>query len=84
MAANPSYRELQKQVQSLERELAGHRDIEKLMWTIENQMLKVLDSLDAIVYVSDMQSYEILFANQFAQKLFGNIRGKAELSAIFG
>ncbi|MDZ7656023.1 MAG: ATP-binding protein [Sulfurimicrobium sp.] len=36
----------------------------------------VLDSLDALVYVADMQNHEILFLNKFAQESFGNVTGK--------
>jgi len=76
MAAKPSYSELQKKVKILERELAGHKSIEKLLWEKQDQLFKVLDSLEAIVYVADMQSYEILFVNRYAEKLFGHISGK--------
>ena len=57
-------------------ELAGQRSIEKLLWEKQDQLFKVLDSLEAIVYMADMQSYEILFANQHAEKLFGHITGE--------
>ncbi len=76
MTAKPSYSELQKKVKTLEQELAGHRSIEKLLWEKQDQLFKVLDSLEAIVYVADMQSYEILFANRYTENLFGHITGK--------
>ena len=76
MADQPSYSELQKKVKALEQELAGHRSIEKLLWDKQDQLFKVLDSLEAIVYVADMQTYEILFANRHTEKLFGHITGK--------
>jgi len=76
MAAKPSYSELQEKVKDLERELAGQQSIEKLLWEKQDQLFKVLDSLEAIVYVADMQSYEILFANRYTEKLFGHVTGK--------
>ncbi len=76
MTAKPSYSQLQEKVKALERELSGHHDIEKMLWEKQDQLFKVLDSLDAIVYVADMESYEILFVNRYAEKLFGNITGK--------
>jgi len=76
MTVKPSYDELQEKVKVLERELAGHKSIEKLLWEKQDQLFKVLDSLEAIVYVADMQSYEILFANRYSEKLFGHITGK--------
>ena len=36
----------------------------------------VLDSLDAAVYVADMETYEILFINSHGQKLWGDVVGK--------
>jgi len=36
----------------------------------------VLDSLDASVYVADMDTYEILFINAYSRKEFGDITGK--------
>ncbi|TKJ43916.1 hypothetical protein CEE36_02020 [candidate division TA06 bacterium B3_TA06] len=40
------------------------------------RFLTVLDSLDSGVYVADMETYEILFANQKMRNYFGNIEGK--------
>lgn len=37
----------------------------------------VLDSLDALVYVADMDTYELLFLNKHAQETFGNATGKS-------
>lgn len=36
----------------------------------------VLDSLDALVYVSDMKTYELLFTNDYGRKIWGDIQGK--------
>ncbi len=41
-----------------------------------NTLLKVLDSLDAVVYVADMETYELLFVNQYIRDIFGDIEGK--------
>jgi two-component system phosphate regulon sensor histidine kinase PhoR len=76
MTTKASYSELQQKIKELEQELAGHRSIEKLLWEKQDQLFKVLDSLEAVIYVSDMQSYEVLFANRYAEKLFGHITGK--------
>jgi PAS domain S-box-containing protein len=76
MTAKPSYNQLEEKVKALEQELSGHHDIEKMLWEKQDQLFKVLDSLDALVYVADMQSYEIIFVNRYAEQLFGNITGK--------
>lgn len=36
----------------------------------------VLDSLDALVYVADMETHELLFLNKYAQNTFGNVTGE--------
>jgi PAS domain S-box-containing protein len=36
----------------------------------------VMDSLDAMVYVVDMQTYEILFVNKYGRDIWGDIEGK--------
>jgi len=36
----------------------------------------VMDSLDALVYVADMETHELLFINEYGKKMFGNVEGK--------
>jgi PAS domain S-box-containing protein len=36
----------------------------------------VLDSIEAIIYVSDMETYKILYLNRYARSVFGDIDGK--------
>jgi len=36
----------------------------------------VLDSLDALVYVADMQTHEVLFVNAYGKTIWGDIAGK--------
>ena len=39
-------------------------------------ILTILDSLDALVYVSDMQTYELLYTNEYGRNIWGDIQGK--------
>ena len=41
-----------------------------------DRLLTVLDSIDAFVYVTDMETYDILFVNKYGKNLFGKIVGK--------
>ena len=41
----------------------------------QKKCLKILDNLQAIVYLADMQTYELLFVNKYARDLFGDIEG---------
>lgn len=36
----------------------------------------VLDSLDALVYVSDMETYELIFFNQYGKSIWGDAQGR--------
>lgn len=40
------------------------------------QLLSILNNLEAIVYVADMETHELLFLNHYAHKLFGDGVGK--------
>jgi len=41
-----------------------------------SRLLKVLDSLDAIVYVADMETHEVLFVNCYTREVFGDVVGR--------
>jgi len=36
----------------------------------------ILDSIDAMVYVADMETYELIFANEYGRNIWGNMQGK--------
>jgi len=53
--------------QQLEQQRAAHHRL-----TASHTMSKtILDSMDAMVYVADMQTYEVLFINRYGQELLG-------------
>jgi two-component sensor histidine kinase/ABC-type uncharacterized transport system substrate-binding protein len=52
------------------------RKSEKQLSESHERLLTVLDSLNAIVYVADMETYEVLFINKFTREVFGDIEGK--------
>jgi PAS domain S-box-containing protein len=62
--------------QSLELEVARRtQELEEkhaLLQQEQEKFTTVLDSLDALVYVADMQTYEVLFANRYARELTGH------------
>lgn len=49
---------------------------QKTLWENESRFRLLLDSLDALVYVADMDTYEVLFVNNHAKKQFGDVTGK--------
>lgn len=49
---------------------------QKTLQENESRFRLLLDSLEAFVYVADMDTYEVLFVNNHAKKQFGDITGK--------
>lgn len=55
------------------------REILNLQQEAENgqqSLLSVLNSMETGIYVTDMETYEILFINHYTEKIFGNVVGK--------
>ena len=46
--------------------------------------LTVLDSIDALIYVADMETYEILYTNRFGLEIWGDIEGRKCWEALQG
>ncbi len=59
----------------IERSVQNHAEA-AAMNRAHHMLLTVLDSLDAIVYVADIQTYELLFLNRFSRDIFGDGIGK--------
>jgi len=49
---------------------------DKVITSVAERFQAVLDSLDAIVYVADMETYELLFLNSYGRKIGGDCLGK--------
>jgi len=54
----------------------ARQNIGMKMRLVDESLLLILDSLEALVYVADLETYEILYENQYGQKLFGDLVGK--------
>jgi signal transduction histidine kinase len=70
--------QMRKTNQALQNEIAERHQAEKELKESHKRFLNVLDSIDADVYVADMDTYEILFMNRhiidtFKQDLTGQI-----------
>lgn len=57
----------------LTEKIAEHKRTEEALVAANRKFTEVLNKLDALVYVADMESYEVLFINQCGRKLFGDI-----------
>lgn len=40
------------------------------------RLLKILDNIDALIYVADLRTYEVLYINKHGYELWGNVIGK--------
>lgn len=60
----------------LHKEIVGRIKVEKSLGRAHRRLLTVLDSLDAIIYVVNMASDEILFMNRHAREIFGDGAGR--------
>ncbi|WP_319580115.1 PAS domain S-box protein [uncultured Methanospirillum sp.] len=47
-----------------------------LVEEVQAELYTILDSIDAVVYVADMETYEILFLNRQGRGIFGDFAGK--------
>ena len=65
-------KDLRNTLGSYKKEIMERRQAEKALRSAHERFLTVLDSIDANVYVSDMQSYEILFMNKHMRDTFGH------------
>jgi len=62
---------LQSAAHDLAQFIIVKREKEKQL-SAHNRFVTVMDSLDAAVYVTDMQTHEILFANNRSKQIYGN------------
>ncbi|GEM_PF-1383281 len=58
-------------VQGIVEDISEQKRAEEALSESHDRLLAVLSSLDAAVYVADMDSYEILFANRYISDLLG-------------
>jgi PAS domain S-box-containing protein len=77
-----SYHALKAQSEVLKTEITERKQAEAASRESQERIITILDSLDAIVYVADMKTYELIFANKYVRDLFGNIEGKICWQAI--
>ena len=53
-----------------------------LIEEVQAQLYSILDSIDSLIYVADMESYETIFINRRGRALFGDIIGQKCYKAI--
>ena len=58
------------------RDITERKKMEEALQNDQIRLTAVLDSIDALVYVADFNSYELLFLNKYGRKEWGDIAGK--------
>ncbi len=64
-------------------EITDSEKAEEALRDSHERFRTVMDSLDAAVYVSDMDTYEVLFINQRMRDVFGDVEGKTCWKSIY-
>ncbi len=68
--------ELQRVNASLQGEVAERERAQEALRDSQARLVRVLDGLDAAVFVADLETYEVFYANQYARLTFGEMIGK--------
>ena len=63
-------------IQGIFWDITERKEVENAFYKSYEMFSTIMDSLDAIVYVADMKTYEILFVNKYTQDIFGDVFGK--------
>lgn len=58
------------------RDVTERKKTEEALDFEHRQLLSIFDSIDEVVYVSDPNTYEVLYANQAIRKVLGDVVGK--------
>jgi PAS domain S-box-containing protein len=58
------------------RDISERKKAEQALMESEGKFELLMDSLDAVVYVADMNTYEVLFINKYGKELLGDVTGK--------
>lgn len=52
-------------------DITERKKIERQLETERAQLLSIFDSIDEIIYVSDIDTYEVIYANEFLKRILG-------------
>ena len=70
MTDKPTYEELEQRVRELEETESGRKHAEEALLFERAQLLRIFDSIDEGIYVTDTDTYEILYVNRILRDVF--------------
>jgi len=76
IAAQLGHMEGRSTVQGFFRDLSERKKAQEELENAHERLTAVMDSLDALVYVADMETHELLFVNKFGRDIWGDVTGK--------
>jgi PAS domain S-box-containing protein len=62
--------------ESLQKDIREREQVQEELTASFERFKTVLDSIDGLIYVADMDSYELLFVNKYGRDIWGDIAGK--------
>jgi len=65
-----------KYILAFDRDITERKKSEEAIIRSYIMFVTVLDSIEAIIYVADMKTYEILYINKYTRNHFGDLEGK--------
>lgn len=72
----PGYEKTFERVLISQIDVTERTKVEQELLNSQERFRSIMDSLDAIVYVADMDTYEVLYINEYARRAFGDVIGK--------
>ena len=65
-----------KYIMAFDRDISMRKASEKALMRSHVMFTTVLDSINSIIYVADLKTYEILYINKYVRNFFGDLEGK--------
>ncbi|MEW6599546.1 MAG: PAS domain S-box protein [Nitrospirota bacterium] len=65
-----------KYILAIDRDITERKRSEEAIIRSYIMFVTVLNSIEAVIYVADMTTYEVLYINNYARKIFGDLEGR--------
>ncbi|MEN9849226.1 MAG: hypothetical protein RL368_1966 [Pseudomonadota bacterium] len=72
----------QGQIYSIARDITERKQSEFALKDAHERLITILDSIESLVYVADMKTYELLYVNKYGQDTFGDVVGETCWKAL--